>query len=477
MLEALRQIPLFQNLTQEQLTCIPQGTELWLNPGEMLFNQGEPPEYFYIVFEGAVRISRKVGNQDLVLDTYDTGMFFGEVPLLAGTLHLASGQAAVKSHLYCLQEKDFWQMLIICPSLRKVVLGHMANRMQELQILSQQREKLISLGTLAAGLAHELNNPAAAARRAAGHLQEPIEGLQTLAVRLIEQHLTPTQLERLMKLQRDAIEYATTSQCCDFLAQSEREDELTDWLEAHGIADGWRLASTLVAGGLNAQQLGSVGAGAADGLSDAVSWLEATLAANGLLRELERATARVSELVKAVKTYSYMDQGPLQEVDLHEGLDNTLTILGHKLKKYAIEVIRKYDPSLPRILTHGSELNQVWTNLIDNAIDAIASRMNDAIREQGMIWVRTSREQEAVVVEIADNGSGIPLELQSRIFEPFFTTKEVGAGTGLGLEIACRIVIGQHHGDIRLFSQPGDTRFQVRLPITSQYSSVKVKTR
>lgn len=460
MLESLRQIPLFKHLTEEQLKCIPKATEVWLNPGETLFQQGTPPEYFYILFEGAVRISRNVDNQELVLATYDTGMFFGELPLLAGTIHLASGQAVRRSHLYCLKEDDFWQMLMICPSLRKVILGYMGNRMQELQMLSQQREKLVSLRTLAAGLAHELNNPASAARRAAGHLREPIQGLQALALRLIEQSLTPDQLKSLLGLQCAAVEHTTTPNLLDPLAQTEQEGELTDWLEDHGVADGWRLAPTLVAGGLNTEQLESISDFVAgDALSDVVTWLESTLATAGLLNELEQGTARIFQLVKAVKTYSYMDQDPLQEVDLHEGLDNTLTILGHKLRKHSVEVRREYDRSLPRIQAHGSELNQVWTNLIDNAIDPLG--------EGGTIWVRTSSEKDYTVVEIADNGPGIPPEIQPRIFEPFFTTKEVGAGTGLGLEIACRIVLSQYNGDIRCFSQPGDTRFQVRLPIAS----------
>ena len=460
MLESLRQIPLFKHLSEEQFKCIPKGTEVWLNPGETLFQQGTPPEYFYVLFEGAVRISRKVDNQELVLATYDTGMFFGEVPLLAGTIHLASGQAVRRSHLYCLKENDFWQMLMICPSLRKVILGHMGNRMQELQMLSQQREKLLSLRTLAAGLAHELNNPASAARRAAGHLREPIQGLQALALRLIEQSLTPAQLKSLLELQCAAVEHTTTPNWLDPLAQAEQEGEVTDWLEDNGVADGWRLASTLAIAGLNTERLESIGDSVAGyALSDVVTWLEATLAIAGLLNELEQGTARIFQLVNAVKTYSYMDQDPLQEVDLHEGLDNTLTILGHKLRKHSVEVRREYDRSLPRIQIHGSELNQVWTNLIDNAVDALG--------EGGTIWVRTSSEKDYIVVEIADNGTGIPPEIQPRIFEPFFTTKEVGAGTGLGLEITCRIVMSQYNGDIRCFSQPGETRFQVRLPVAS----------
>lgn len=467
MLEILRKISLFKELTEEQLKLLLKGNNAWLNPGEMLFNQGDPAKHFYVVLEGAVRISREISNREFVLGTYVTGTFFGEVPLLAGTPHPASGQAVCRSHVYSLQEDDFWQMLIILPPIRKAVLGFMASRMQDLQMLSRQHERLISLGTLAAGLAHELNNPASAVRQAAGQLREGVQNRHTLALRHVEQHLTPAQLEELLELKHDAVKHAVTSNCFEPLAQIDWEDELVGWLEEHGIADGWRIAPNLVAGGLKTEQFEAISEQVAtDTLNDVLTWLEATVAEAVMLNVLDHGTARISELVKAVKAYSYMDQASLKDIDLHEGLENTLTILGHKLRNRGVLVIREYAQNLPCLRADGSALNQVWTNLIDNAIDAIASRFaNDALGEQGTVWVRSAVEKDHVVVEIADNGSGIPPEIQPRIFEPFFTTKGVGTGTGLGLDIAYRIVGGQYNGSLRCFSKPGYTRFLVRLPI------------
>ncbi|WP_460203626.1 ATP-binding protein [Scytonema sp. NUACC21] len=455
-------------MTEDQLMCLMNGTNIRLNSGDFLFKQGEPAKCFYVVFEGSIRLTREISNQEVVLATYEAGTFFGEVPLLAGTLHLASGQAVDECHVYCLHEEEFWQMLMFCPSVRQAVLGFMASRMQELQTLSQQHDKLISLGTLAAGLAHELGNPTAAARRATGQLQDTVNVLAKLSLKSIEQHLTPTQTSYLLEVKRKSISQAT--QPCDFdpLIQIDLEDELTDWLESHGVVNNWELVPTLVASGIKTQQLEEIAEQLTTNiLNDALTWLEATLSIASVLNVLDQGVTRISELVSAVKAYSYMDQSPLKEVVVHEGIESTLTILSYKLRKHRIQIMREYEHNLPTIEAYGSALNQVWTNLIDNAIDALG--------EGGTIWVRTSSGHDCVMVEVADDGPGIPPEIQSRIFDPFFTTKGIGVGTGLGLEIAYRIVVGQHSGDIRCISKPGDTRFQVRLPVRPFQEMIRSK--
>jgi signal transduction histidine kinase len=283
-----------------------------------------------------------------------------------------------------------------------------------------------------------------------------VDAAQGLALDLCRQGLPPAQLALLADLRPTATDAAAP---LDPLARSDQEDGLAVWLEDRGVADAWDLAPALIAAGLDADRLGPI----ADQLptvafASAVAWLGATATAAGLVDEVKQGTARISELVAAVKRYSYMDQAPSQEVDLHEGLESTLTMLGDALR--GITIVRDYDRSLPRITAYGSELNQVWTNLLDNAADAIGSG-----GAPGHIRIRTARENDRVLVEIADNGPGIPPETRDHIFEPFFTTKGVGDGTGLGLDISRRIVVGHHHGDIRVLSTPGDTRFQVRLPL------------
>lgn len=447
---------LFPKLSEEQLQQLSEcGSEVQLDPGEVLFTEGDPTYDFYVVLEGGIKVTKKVGQEETVIVVHQRGEFTGELSMLTGAPSAASARAVGSSRVLRFEAQNFKNLVTTCTPMMDILLPAMAQRSQDLEAQMRQQEKLAALGKLSAGLAHELNNPAAAGRRAAQQLREALQKLQSRTSCLQSQHLSDVAWQLLIKLQQEAIAHSTTVAPLDPLTQSDREDALSDWLEQHEIADSWLLAPTLVSAGVDEERLNELANQLSGEFGDVLTWLEATLSMNGLVNEVEQSTARISQLVKAIKAYSYMDQGPLQEIDLHEGLENTLTILGHKLKR-GVTVTRKYDRNLPRIYAYGSQLNQVWTNLIDNAIDAM--------NEKGKLSIRTAREDDQVLVEIADNGAGISPEIQSRIWEPFFTTKGVGEGTGLGLDIARRIIVKQHNGKINLFSKPGDTRFEVRLP-------------
>jgi signal transduction histidine kinase len=363
--------------------------------------------------------------------------------------------------LFRLGQDDFWHMMSTCRSVARELFHSAANKMRNLEGYSQQREKLVSLGTMAAGLAHELNNPAAAARRAAAHLQETTDKVQTLLCQLTRT-LDHEHLQHLFAASRDALERSVRAPAIDHLERSDRADAIAVWLEARGVAAAWELAPTFANAGVDIAWLGQIAAKLpAASHPEALGWLESRLNLKSLLSQVEQSTGRIAELVKAVKSYSYMDQSPMQEVDIHEGIESTLTMLGHKLKN--VTLVRAYDRSVPRITAYGSELNQVWTNLIDNAIHAVNGT--------GKICVGTCLEDDQLLVEIVDNGPGIPPEVQAHLFEPFFTTKPVGTGTGLGLIISNRIVADRHGGEIEFESRPGETRFKVRLPFNHRQPS------
>jgi signal transduction histidine kinase len=462
-LEDLRGVPLFKGLTDEQLRgVLEEGSEEFVPAGEVGGREGEPVEYLYVILEGEFRWSKKVDGGEVVMNTYGSGEFFAEVPLLLGKPFLATWRALADSRVFALPNDTFRRLLAADPSFSNAILEMLAQRIQVLYSVAQQRERLGSLGTMAAGLAHELNNPAAASRRATERLREGSENLRLVGMRLARAsargEIDPAQLDALERIVREALGRDRTT-ALDTLRRSEREEEVAIWLENHGVEEAWDLSPTLVGAGLDIPDLelleGSVPPGA---FADALRYLEAALGVAGLVDEVEESSTRISQLVATMEGYSYMDRAPTQEVDVNEGLENTLAILGYKLE--AIEVERDYDESLPRITAHGSELNQVWTNLIDNAIDAVTD--GDKI---GRIGLRTTHERDRLLVEISDNGPGIPEEIRDRIFEPFFTTKDVGEGAGLGLDVSYRIVVGRHGGDIRVVSKPGDTRFQVRLPM------------
>jgi signal transduction histidine kinase len=493
----LHQIGLFSGLTDQDLKSVEKGEEVWFEAGDKIIDEGER-DTFYALLDGSVEVIMRDGSKEAVLYSFESGDHFGELPIiLEWSDHKCAAYATKKSHLIRWNEDTFWRMIYRSPSLMRQILRKMAQSLSTLETALQQNQKLIALGGLAAGLAHELNNPAAAANRTVTQLSDSIQEWRLLVQKLNVQHgMTAQQWSYLSELRKETLmpdlnpisrhpslneNSSTPSNLAmnDPIAQAEQEDEIIDWLRSHGVSDGWNLASDLVNAGLTIDKLNDLSADAASSqssttgtkndnntieqenllLQDILSWLNATTRVDRLLYEIKSSTTRISELISAVKSYSYMDQAPLQDVDIHNGLESTLTMLQHKLKEADVTVIRDYDSNLPHINAIGNELNQVWTNLIDNAIGGIG--------KHGTITIRTKNEGNSqILVEIADNGSqGIPKEVQSRIFEPFFTTKEPGKGTGLGLSISHRIITQTHKGDINFSSRPGETRFQIRLPI------------
>lgn len=454
----LRRAALFAACGEDRLDAlIAQGAELALDAGETLYAEGETDVRFFVLLDGELQITKKVGGQESVLGSRQPGGFTGEVPLLLDTPYIATARAIRPSRVFCIGPEAFHGTLLTCSETAGEILRTMGRRVQDTEALMRQNEKLAALGKLSAGLAHELNNPAAAAGRAVQHLQETLARQAALGLALTGRGLSGGQLDALAGIHGELLARTGPAPVPDALARSDREDEMALWMDERGVDDAWSLAPTFAGAGRDVPWLETVSnAVGEEALPDALPWLETALTAAELLTEVRQSTGRISELVRAIKEYSYMDRAPVQEADIHDGLDSTLMMLGHKLKK-GVHVRREYDRSLPKIPMHGSELNQVWTNLIDNAVDAMGGR--------GELTIRTAREGACLLVEIADDGPGIPAEAQGRIWEPFFTTKGVGKGTGLGLDMSYRIVTNRHHGTIRVESEPGNTRFQVRLPV------------
>lgn len=449
----LRKIPPFADQPQADLVWfVSQSEERRVEVGGITVKEDTPADTMFVIIEGELRARRENGPQDGPVFTARGGDVTGVLPFSRMKTFGVTGRAVLPVRSLAFPASKFPELFQRMPELSQRLVGLLTDRVRTVTREEQQREKLAALGKLSAGLAHELNNPSAAARRSAAALREC---LQRLRVAGRSSNLGPEDCGLLAQREEQIRAELKPANYKDEFARVDREEAIQSWLENRGVAEAWKLAPLLADSNLTDEHLESFAGAAGTSLGPELTRFATLLEMERIASELENSTARISDLIKAIKEYSFMDQAPLQEVDIKNSLETTLTIMHHKLKR-GIVVTRDYAPDLPKVMAYGSELNQVWTNLIDNAADAMG--------DTGKLLVRAVRENEYVLVEIVDNGPGIPPEVQSRIFEPFFTTKGVGEGTGLGLDFVYRIVTGMH-GQVSVDSVPGDTRFAVRIPI------------
>lgn len=456
-LQDLRKSPIFQGLSDEELKQLMDMAEpVSLRAGDLLIRQGAPGDAAYVLIRGDFEVQKQSGQSLIKIDVRNPGDVVGEMALLSRTPRSASIIAKTDAEALRIPQEAFEKLLRSSTTAAMAVLHWVMARLNQNESLLHQQEKMAALGTMSAGLAHELNNPAAAAQRSAAQSKE----IQARWLSLTHQ------------IERAALQEGQTDWLDDFIGEASRRfesplklealekidlvDQLQSWLETSGIESAWELAPAMVNFGWNIESFERLKSNLSPTLfSLSVRWLGTGCLMMNLLSEVLQTTDRISQIVRAVKSYTYLDQAPLLEVDVHEGLESTLVIMQHKLKK-GVTIKRDYSPNLPRIEAYASELNQVWTNIIDNAVDAMHGK--------GEIKIKTYEEDHRVIVEIADNGPGIPEKIQSRIFEPFYTTKAPGQGTGLGLHISHDIIANRHHGQLLVESKPGETRFKIILP-------------
>ena len=458
LVSALAQMPLFDQFTLEQRQwLVAHSTVVEVAAGDHIFVEAQPPDAFWVLVEGEWRITHTLNRHETTLIREDQpGTWGGYIPWVTGVAQL-NGQALRPSRFLRVAPAIVQQMFLGGFPIAPHILAGLSWGVRNFETVVRQHEKLAALGKLSAGLAHELNNPAAANSRAASRLREALNELQQKSLALAEAGISSKECEAIEPLRQAALNRADADAAMplDPLAQSDAEDALAAWLDEHDVGAGWEYAPSFAQAGLDAAWFDAAATQSPSIFAPFVAWLHAELEVHALVRMIETSTHRISDLVHAVKEYSYMDQAAVVEVDIHDGIENTVLMLQHKLRD--VTITRHYDRSLPPITVRGSELNQVWTNLLDNAVDATNGR--------GHITIRTSREYDSLVVQIEDDGPGIPPDIQGRVWEPFFTTKTVGQGTGLGLDSVYRIVVERHGGDVRLESVPGHTRFTIRLPL------------
>ena len=451
----LRQVPLFANLKDDDKVCIEETEEWRLPAGEMLIEEGKHAEYFFVLLEGEMSVWKEHDDQDIFFAPNRPGAFFGEVPLLLGTPYMLSSRAESNCRLIVFREEAFWKLLRLCPAISGEIFRSMARRLRNIEGSAQQQQKLEALGTMSAGLAHELNNPSAAAQRIAVHLGEVIQTIQSVAHRL-HHTLEHEHWERLIALAGEVLENLSADKHHHPIEQSDSEDALAAWLREGGVSDAWKIAPVLVSAGLDMSALLSLREDLPENaFGDAVRWIALRMTIQTLLDDVEQCTGRIAGLVDAVRSSARQERAETADIDVHEQIRSALGVLDHKIKN--LHVTQNFSSECGHVRGYPSELAQVWVNLLDNAADAVNGG--------GEISIQTRRDDNQTVVEILDNGPGIPPQNRTHIFEPFFTTKGVGSGKGLGLTISQGIVGDRHGGEIEVESKAGGTRFIVRLPV------------